>query len=396
MSSPDKKSIGARLRAAREAPPYWSRKTLAQRLRAAAAPADRAALPGVESLTHMIKEWEAGKYVPRPDYRALYARATGKGETELFGDYPPAHGALWRPNGINGSITPDDEERLALATHRPTRLDTAALDALSTVLAGQRRLEDTIGSAPLIAPVRAQLAVIESLVNGARGTLRQRVVDVASQWAQFAAWLHASCRQLDEADRLYDRAIVWATEADVPDMAATAWNMKGHTAWVRRAVGPMIGLSQAALRDRRATPGVRALAAQQEARGHAITGDLDAMDRQLDLAQTLTLEAAAAPDEEPPWIYFFDASMFALQRARAYLYVPERAEAAAELLEAGLAGMPTEMRRSEWIAHYLADLARVYRDFHEDGEADRIINEVDQIAQATGSSILAREVAALR
>ena len=41
----------------------------------------------------------------------------------------------------------------------------------------------------------------------------------------------------------------------------------------------MVGLSQAAQRDRRASAGVRALAAQQEARGRALTGEDEATRR---------------------------------------------------------------------------------------------------------------------
>lgn len=295
----------------------------------------------------------------------------------------------------DGLPTPDDAERLLLAARRPSRADPAVVEALATVLAGQRRLEDRIGAMPLIPTACAQLQVVDVLVSDARGGIRPRLVDVASQWAQFAAWLHAAGRRLADADRLYDRAIVWATEVDSPDMVATAWNMKGHTAWMRGEIGPMIGLSQVAARDRRASAGVRALAAQQQARGHAIAGDADAMDRQLDLAHGLTLEAAAHPDREPPWIYFFDTRMLTLQRARAYLYLHDRTEAAVGLLETGLAEMAEEVRRSEWLAHYLADLARAYRTLHENDEADRLVADIDEVATLTGSKTLARRVALL-
>jgi transcriptional regulator with XRE-family HTH domain len=296
----------------------------------------------------------------------------------------------------DGPITPDDAERLLLAARRPARADSAVVEALATVLAGQRRLEDRIGAMPLIPTACAQLQVVDVLVSDARGSIRPNLVDIASQWAQFAAWLHAACRRLADADRLYERAIVWATEADSPDMVATAWNMKGHTAWMRGEIGPMISLSQVAARDRRASPGVRALAAQQQARGHAIAGDADAMDRQLDIAHELTLEAAAHSDEEPPWIYFFDARMLTLQRARAYLYLEDRTEAAVELLETGLAEMAEEVQRSEWLAHYIADLARAYRTLHENDEADRLVADIDQVATLTGSEALARRVTSLR
>ena len=393
--SAESKAIGARLREAREADPYWSRSDLARRMRAAATPGELPRVAHVKSLTDMIKAWEAGKAVPSPrhPYRALYARVTGLSEAELFETAAPS---LWRTDGLNDTFTADDEDRLAYVAKHPLRVDSAVLESLAVVLAAQRRLEDAIGSEHVIGTVRAQLATIEALVAGSRGELRTDVLDQAAQWAQFAAWLHAATRRLERADQLYDRAIVWATEADNADMIATAWNMKGHIAWLRHAPGAVIGLSQVAARERRASPGVRALAAQQEARGHAIAGDVDAMERRLDDAVELTGRAAEAHDDEPPWIYFFNPGTFMLQRARAYLYVPGRTERAAALLEEGFAAMPAETRASEWAAYYLADLGRAYRALHEDTEAERLADEVADIAARTGSDALAMAAVELR
>ncbi|MGI5166939.1 helix-turn-helix domain-containing protein [Spirillospora sp. CA-253888] len=89
----DEESIGARLRAAREAPPYWSRAEMARRLRGAADPRKLPDIPHVASLVSMIKQWEAGRYTPGRRYRPLYARVTGLSESFLFGRptaVPPA------------------------------------------------------------------------------------------------------------------------------------------------------------------------------------------------------------------------------------------------------------------------------------------------------------------
>ncbi|WP_131738643.1 XRE family transcriptional regulator [Actinomadura roseirufa] len=361
------------------------------------APARVAAqLPTRKNIERTIRGHESGEHSVGPRYRLLYAAALEIPEDELFGDQASLPGSPWRDDTLDGAFTPDDEQRLVAASRRPARTDLAVVTSLAAVLAAQRRLEDIIGSDALLAPVREQLATVEELVRGARGSIRPKVMDVAAQWAQFAAWLNASSRRLDEAEHLYDRAIVWATEADAPDMTATAWSMKGHAAWLRGAVGPMIGLSQVAAGEGRASAGVRALAAQQEARGHAISGNADRTERGLDLAHVLTTEAAERPDQEPPWIYFFNPELLTMQRARAYLYLADRTETAVTLLKAGLAGMPAETRRSEWCAYYLGDLARAYRTLHEDTEADRILDEVETIAGQTDSSPLRHLVAGLR
>jgi transcriptional regulator with XRE-family HTH domain len=297
---------------------------------------------------------------------------------------------------LNGRLTPDDEERILAAARAPWRHDPGVVDALANVLDGQRRIEDAIGSAPLLQPVTAQFVVVRDLVLEARGDMRTDVVRLGSQWAQFAAWLHANLGHLDKAGRLYRVALELAAEIDDADMIATALNMQGHAAWLAGKIGPMLGLSEAAQRDRRASSGVLALAKQQEARARALAGDAEMTDRKLDEASALTLAAAEHPEDEPPWIYFFNPEMLTMQRARAYLYLPDRQGDAAELLTAGLDGLPTELRRSEWAAFYLVDLARAFRALSDEAEAQRVVEEIEELARQIGSKRLALKAAALR
>lgn len=65
--------VGRRLRAEREER-GWSRVGMASRLRAAAGSVE---LPGVESLAHMVKEWERGKHGPGSRYQRLYCVVFG-------------------------------------------------------------------------------------------------------------------------------------------------------------------------------------------------------------------------------------------------------------------------------------------------------------------------------
>jgi tetratricopeptide (TPR) repeat protein len=276
----------------------------------------------------------------------------------------------------------------------PRRHDPRMIDALSTVLAAQRRAEDVIGSAAIIEPVRAQLTVIKDLVTDARGEMRTGILDIGSQWSQFAGWLSANTGQLDEANRFYRLALEWATEAGKPDMMATALSMQGHTAWLRGKAGPVIGLSEAAQRDKRASPGVRALAVQQEARGIALTGaaKIDDIDRKLDEAEKLAARAAENPDDEPPWIYFFSPDYLIMQRGLAYRLLGHY-EAANKLLTEGLASIPAEMRGSDWVAsHYLLQLAITYAQTGEVAQACGLAKEAGIIAQQTDSTRLRKDL----
>jgi tetratricopeptide (TPR) repeat protein len=184
------------------------------------------------------------------------------------------------------------------------------------------------------------------------------VVDVGSQFAQFTAWLHASLGEGRAARYFYDRATEWALEIDNPHMVATALSMKGHVAYRQKQLNPMLGLSRAAQRDKRVSPGIRALAVQQEARALALLGEREATERRLDDAFVLAEQSVAHPEDEPPWVYFYSPEYFMMQRGRAYRYLG-RFDEAAELLEAGLNALAPELRSAEWAESYHADLLAV-------------------------------------
>ncbi|MGH3921356.1 MAG: hypothetical protein ACRDTT_00475 [Pseudonocardiaceae bacterium] len=270
--------------------------------------------------------------------------------------------ALESPGLLNNAhlvfLNPDETARLVHIRNNPRQVDRVALKSLATVLHEWRRLEDKIGAAPLLPSARAQLILFEHLVVEARGPLRLRVLLLGSQYAQFTAWLHSSDQQLDKAHTYYDRATEWSLEANDPNMVASVLSMKGTMAWHLNQLGPMLGLSEAAGRHTRASPGVRTLAIQQGARADALLGNGDSCDRKLDTATVLADRAAACPEREPPWVYFFSPDFLVMQRGLAYRYLG-RYQQAEELLSAGLDALPPEIRKAEWVLKYERDLEAV-------------------------------------
>ncbi|TQN32652.1 helix-turn-helix protein [Haloactinospora alba] len=300
-------------------------------------------------------------------------------------------GAEGQLTALSSSHTPDTEERLVKATNVPRRLDVSAVESLANILTQQRRLEDAIGSAPLLEPVKSQLATVSELVSGARGSIRNSIVDVASQWAQFAGWLHTSSKSDDHG--FYDQALSLAMECGNDAMVSTALNMKSHKEWVRGNPAPIVGLSQAA--QRHGTPGVRAMAAQQEARGHALANDADETERCLDNAESLIEQAIEHPESEPPWVYFYSLDYLQMQRARAYMYLGYH-ESAAHLLSTSLDALPDEQKHTEWTAWYKVDLAKLYRHLHATELAEKVLEEVQTVASTTQSSRLEHQAQHLK
>ncbi|MFI1182408.1 helix-turn-helix domain-containing protein [Streptomyces sp. NPDC020799] len=239
------------------------------------------------------------------------------------------------------------------------RVAAATLDWLDRLLAEHRRAEDVIGSRPLVALVRGQLRTAMDLHASARGAMADRLVLLASEHAQFLAWMAQDQDATATALAWYDRSHEWALEAGDADMAATTLNMKAHMAWSKGRATRCVRMAEA---SRWSAPGsslgVQAMAVQMAARGHALNQEADEARRLLDEGQKLMALAAERPEGQPPWMYFYDETWFTLQRGMAELHLRAWSRAVEELT-AGLAALPDGYRRDgTWyracLAHALA------------------------------------------
>lgn len=262
-----------------------------------------------------------------------------------------------------GVLDLDGRERLAWARRHPSQVDDSTVESLAGVLAAQRRAEDAIGSAAMIRSVQAQLDVVDDLLSGARGSARPAVVEIAQQWAQFAAWLHISARDFPAARVLCRQALELAIEADDATMTTTILRLRGYMAWLAGEPGAAIGLAQAAQRDTRAAASERAYGASLEACAHAMTGNETAAERKLSEMRDLAAQMSSAPERERPWSYWYTPQWFECQRGLAlgYLAHNDRHRALAiEALAAGYAGLGPDAAHSEWGADYLVHRAAIH------------------------------------
>lgn len=264
--------------------------------------------------------------------------------------------------GLSLPASAPNEDLLARVTSvvdSSHRVDEATLDWLDRLLAEHRRAEDLIGSRPLVGVMRQQLQTVVDLYGGARGPLADRVVRLASEHAQFLAWMAQDQDDAATALAWYDRSHEWALEAGDADMAATTLNMKAHMAWSKGRAGRCVKLAEAARWSAPGTTrGVQGMAAQMEARGHALAGDAGSALRLLDEAQSLISRAAERPEDEPVWMYFYDETWFTLQRGMAALHLRDW-RAAVDHLTVGLRALPDDYRRDKtWfracLSHALA------------------------------------------
>lgn len=250
----------------------------------------------------------------------------------------------------------DDDGPLAYAMAHPRRADAAAVDELAAQLVADRLLEDSTGAAPMLPAATRQLDIVTGLVREARGPVRPQLVTVAAQWAQFGGWLNLARGQPRRAGALFDRALEWAIEVNERELIATVLSFKGHAAWLAGDLGPMIGLTEAALRDPDVYVGQRAYDRYQLARGQALGGDQKAAGDSLAAAADLVDETAEYAGQRPAWHYYRSRAFYALEAGIVYQLLGDNA-AAADLLRAGLAGLPPQMQAADWTAMYRKVLA---------------------------------------
>jgi hypothetical protein len=304
--------------------------------------------------------------------------------------------ALAPPPVPPGGTGPEARERLAWAQRHPRRIDQSVVDSLAALLAAQRLAEDTLGSAAVLQPAAAQLAVVEGFAREARGAVRPAVVDIAMQWAQFTAWLHTSARDLKGARALWSRTLELAAEAGDATMIATVLSFRGYMAWLAGEAGPVIGLAQAAQRDPVVAVSQRAYGASLEARGHAMTGDADATERKLGDLAALT-GRLDLPGGQRPWSYWFTPQWFDCQRGITLGYLAHidrfRAEAVGALT-AGYEGLGAD-GVSEWGIGYLVHRAEAHARGGEVEQACADAMQAVPVAQRTDSASLRGHLARL-
>jgi transcriptional regulator with XRE-family HTH domain len=284
---------------------------------------------------------------------------------------------------------PADLDQIAAVASNPRRVGFSTLESLARVLAGQRHLDDLIGSAAMIGPTLAQLHLVTTMAAEAVGPDRPGVLYEAAQWAQFCAWLHISVGKMPDAKAWLARALEWSVELGDADLTATVVSYQSHTAWLQLQRGPAIGLAEAAMRDVRVYPGQRAYDAYAAARGYAAIGDLRESDRLLGLADELTDQSNNWAGEVPPWQYYRQPWFWSLERGLVALYAARwekrHAVPAVADLAAGIAGMPHEWSGADWTGEYLVHLASAHRAAGDLGEARAVLGRARMIAESTAS-----------
>lgn len=288
--------------------------------------------------------------IPRPFIQELLdtalERASGQAKArfaQLLSDLEGDKSAAASTSDLNR----DERERLVRVQLQPSRLDAPAIDSLAHVLAGQRRLEDSLGPAIVLSPATSQLDAITRVLREARGKHRDALARVVAEWTSFVGWLHIATNQSERALEYFERAVDLADEVGDGVLASTAISFQGHLARLQGRPLDTVRASMASL----ATPGIhstqRVYDLLQAAHGYADLGNRDEARRFLDQAADLAGDAG----EPPPSVYWYTEPFFRLNIGLAQVAIGEYRDAV-QSLESGLAEIPADQRNAEWLDEY--------------------------------------------
>ncbi|MEU7899118.1 helix-turn-helix transcriptional regulator [Nonomuraea sp. NPDC049152] len=374
----------ARLRVLRRGR-LWSRRELGKRLADVADEASRAQLPTLETLTGMIRLWEAGETRPDEQQAELLCRAFDVDEAELFvGD--AAGTTLWHYlTGIpllSGRFTAEEEERAGRAIEAPHRADDGTVSYFKAILDAYTRPE--IRPADVINALRPVFAGIEEFHRDASSPVRQAFLLLAAENAELISRMHHEAGDPDGALTWSDEAIRDAREAADTLLMAYTLAQRGGLADTAGDPGRLVDLAVAARERTHLPPQVDALSRHHEAQGHALAGDLDMCRRRLEeSAQSL-----AEPGDDTH--YRFDCSTEAHNTLCAGCLVDlGHAMGAIEILEQE----PPKARSSYAAAYALARMAHAYADAHERERSVETAQQALVLARQTGALRAMRELA---
>jgi hypothetical protein len=257
-------------------------------------------------------------------------------------------------------------------------------------LAGHYLADVCLGPRHLVPTVAAQCQLITDLAIQAPAGPRQQLLRVGAAYAALIGWLYQDAGDLAASAKWRDQTLDMAHRSQDRQLLCYALTNKAMLS-VDAGDGPtVIDFTQAALMDTRLDPKMRLGALVQAAHGYSLIGDQDACDRSLDQAQ----ELLGQTDDELPWgnacrrtPRYFDT-----HRATCYGRLG-RAHEAAALWTNVLADIPASARRDRGV--FSARYAMVLAQAHEPEPAVRAAATAVQLARATGSVRLRRELLAV-
>jgi tetratricopeptide (TPR) repeat protein len=133
--------------------------------------------------------------------------------------------------------------------------------------------DNVLGPRHALATVREYIERIKELRHEARGADRQALLELQTQYAEFASWLYQDLGDFDRAEFWLDRAFQWSHTVGDSDLTSYVMARKAQLAGERRELVDVVDLAEAAQRLARPRSRLAAVARTYESYGHALRGE---------------------------------------------------------------------------------------------------------------------------
>lgn len=235
------------------------------------------------------------------------------------------------------------------------------------------------------------IAAIEKMAVDAKPRTRRELLRVGAHTSEFTGWLYRDVSVPELANYWRDRAIEWAQVSGDMTVQGYVLLKKSQAVWDERDALRMLTLAEAAQEGPwRLPPRVRAEAAQQQARGHAmLDGDLALVESKLCEAQSFLAQERASADGQVMGVAaHYDEALFGLQVAICYCEA-EQPERALELYDRWLS--PTTFSHRDY-AYFLSLKGAAHAVAEEPDAAAKAGLEAFPLARETGSMRTVQEI----
>ncbi|MFF4227447.1 helix-turn-helix domain-containing protein [Streptomyces abikoensis] len=249
--------------------------------------------------------------------------------------------------------------------------------------------DNLLGPGQAIKATREYIEVIKELRREATGTDRQALMELQTQYAEFASWLHQDLGDFNQAEYWLDRALQWSYSVGDGDLTSYVMARKAQLAGETRDLVDVVDLAEAAQRLARPRSRLAAVARTYESYGHALRGEAADSERAIeDVRNSLDRIAGDAS----PWGVWLNEQYVEVHRAQG-LEALGKHDQAAEIFMAAIKTLPDGYHRDRGV--YLARAAVAHAGARAPEQAAVVGLQALTVAEDTGSGRIIQELARL-
>ncbi|MGG8318095.1 helix-turn-helix domain-containing protein [Streptomyces lividans] len=249
--------------------------------------------------------------------------------------------------------------------------------------------DNLLGPRHAIAAVREHIDAIKDLRREAKGVDRQSLMELQTQYAEFASWLYQDMGDFDSAEFWLDRAFQWSHTVGDGDLTSYVMARKAQLAGEKRDLVDVVDLAEAAQRMARPRSRLAAVARTYESYGHALRGEGTDSERAIDDVRN-ALDRVSS--DATPWGVWLNEQYVDVHRAQG-LEVLGKHTQAAEVFTDAIKTLPEGYHRDRGV--YMARAAVAHAGAGSPEQAAAVGLQALTVASDTGSGRIMRELVRL-